>query len=121
MNREEFLKRREDILNECTDIQHKKSNDYANDDDVFQAFNLSRIAGISPEQGMFSRVLDKISRLGNIIAGKDMKVGEKSLDTVQDTINYLLMLQIQLELQSNMTIDPFEIKITKRQFKEIKR
>lgn len=97
MESKDFFKRRQEILDECTAIQVQKSNDYANDEDVFQAFELSKIAGISRSQGMFSRVLDKISRLGNIIAGKDMKVGEKSLDTIEDTINYLLMTQIELE------------------------
>lgn len=101
MNKEDFFKRRLEILEECTTIQEQKSNDYANDNDVFQAFELTSIAGITPAQGMFSRILDKVSRLGNILAGKDMVVGESSLDTIEDTINYLLMLQIKIEENEN--------------------
>jgi len=101
MNYDDFMERRRVILNRCTTLQEEKSNDYASEDDVFQAFEMSRIAGIEPVQGMFSRVLDKISRLGNIVSKKEMKVCERSLDTIQDTINYLLMVQIQLEENEN--------------------
>lgn len=94
INKEEFLKEREGLLNESSDIQRKKSNDYADDNDIFRAFEISRIAGITPQQAIFSRILDKVSRMANMINGKDMKVKESMRDTVLDLINYVLILQV---------------------------
>lgn len=106
-------------MDECTDIQYMKSNDYASDDNVFQAFEMSKIAGITPAQAAFSRILDKTSRLGNIINNKEMKVGESCLDTVEDMINYLSILQVLLEqVDKELEIEEFKHDYTEEKAKK---
>ena len=54
MKVDDFLKERYKILEESTNIQKIKSNDYSDKDDAFIAFKISKIAGITPEQAILS-------------------------------------------------------------------
>ena len=85
----------EKLFTECLETMKKKNHDYSGDnpEDPMKNFNLSaEVVGISPEQGMLIRIMDKINRLGTAFSGTDLKVKDESVqDTLSDAINYLAL------------------------------
>jgi hypothetical protein len=89
-----FINRFELIFNECLEILEKKNNDYSSDKDPMRNFTeIEKFLNITAEQGIFVRIMDKISRLGNALSNKEMKVSDESVeDTLKDLINYSAIL-----------------------------
>lgn len=92
MNRKQF---REDIAKTfaaCLLIVDKKNADYAGEHDPFENFNNSRLAHVSVPQAILVRIIDKISRIGNLMVRPAQVVEETMEDTIMDAINYLAIL-----------------------------
>ena len=85
----------ENLFQECLNTMKKKNNDYSGDnkDDPMKNFNLSaEVVGITPEQGMLIRTMDKLNRLGTAFSGIDLQVSDESeMDTIKDGIGYLAL------------------------------
>ncbi|MGC9046675.1 MAG: hypothetical protein ACP5IC_00965 [Minisyncoccia bacterium] len=98
MTTEEFIKSIENFFQRGVEIVKKKNKDYSGDDDPFKNFRKAEIVGASIEQGIMIRVMDKISRIGNLLATKDAAVKEETIqDTLVDCANYLAILNAYLE------------------------
>ncbi len=71
----------------------KKNDDYANSDNPFKNFESASVVGIGVERAILLRILDKLSRIGNLIDKPPAVVDETMDDTIVDAINYLAILK----------------------------
>ena len=79
-------------------IMKAKNADYSGKEDDLSNFKTSAtIAKISVEQGLLVRIMDKMSRVGNLLT-TDAEVKSESIsDTISDAINYLAILNYALQ------------------------
>ena len=97
MSTAEFIASLENTFQTGLGIVKKKNADYANSTNPFKNFESASIVGLTPDRAILVRVLDKLSRISNLI-DKDPAVVEVSLeDTIVDTINYLAILKAYRE------------------------
>ena len=83
-----------ETFDKCYETMVKKNADYAGDSDPFKNFLNSKVVGVSPQRGVLVRLMDKMSRIGNLIEGKAAKVKDETVDdTIDDAINYLVILK----------------------------
>ncbi len=76
----------------------KKNADYGAYSDPFANFRTVQMLGITVEEGMLVRILDKIARINNLLT-RDPQVVEESIeDSLLDAINYLALLKAYREL-----------------------
>jgi hypothetical protein len=103
MTRGEFEKKAEKIFQDCLSISKGKQSDYCANADPFDNLRKSELCGASIEQGIFTRLADKFSRVGSLIkkmnsVGEGQRILDESLqDTLDDLINYTMLLKIYLE------------------------
>ena len=72
----------------------KKNADYAGNSNPYANFLNSKVVGVSPQKGILVRLMDKMSRIGNLIEGKNPMVKDETVDdTIDDAINYLVILK----------------------------
>jgi len=91
---ESFIKYQEDTFKKLIDLTKAKNNDYAGkDNDPFLNFKATEMIGnTSVEQGMIVRMLDKITRVTNLVK-HEAKVKDESIhDTLHDLANYSILL-----------------------------
>jgi hypothetical protein len=97
MTHEEFFKSIENTYKEGLEITRTKNHDYASNEDPFKNFSSASVVGITPDRAILVRVLDKLSRVSNLL-DKDARVHEESVnDTIIDAINYLAILKAYRE------------------------
>lgn len=95
--RELFIKSIEQSFKDCLDLIRKKNQDYAGVGDPFANFRNSEMAGVSIERGILVRVMDKISRISNLLERDAAVIDESLEDTLLDLINYTAILKAYLE------------------------
>ena len=79
----------------------KKNADYAGDSKSMRNFELSAdVAGISMSKGILVRLMDKMTRIGNLMDRPAMVADESIYDTIQDAINYSAILLHALNIES---------------------
>jgi len=101
MTQDEFFKSLSETFNKGLGIINKKNQDYANSTNPFKNFESASVVGVGVERAILLRILDKISRIGNLI-DKEAAVVEESLeDTIVDAINYLAILKAYRERNKN--------------------
>lgn len=89
-----------DFMIDVIEVMSKKNKDYTgNDDDNFAVFRRYRMIGITPEQGIMARMVDKLSRIANILNGKSPEAvdDETVRDTLRDMIAYSAILAAYIE------------------------
>lgn len=88
----------EERFENCLEILKKKNHDYSGDRDELFNFKLVEQLGIlSTEKGILVRMVDKISRLSTLL-DKEAHVADESIqDTLDDLINYAVILGYCLE------------------------
>lgn len=103
MNRTEFYTGITNTYKEAYEIIKKKTNDYASEEHPLHNLELiERLTeSIDRNAGIFVRMTDKFSRLGNLLFAKDDKeiqVSDESIDdTLLDIINYAAILRESLK------------------------
>lgn len=111
MDREAFVKNIEETYKLGVDIIRKKNTDYAAGSDPFKNFKLfdSLFEGVDLNKAnrvqlmIIVRVLDKISRICNLL-GKDAIVVDESVDdSILDAINYLAILRAHRKFDDKKT------------------
>jgi hypothetical protein len=81
---------------ECLNLAHRKNKDYSIENDAFLNFRHSEVVGVSPERAILIRIMDKITRISNLL-DKQATVSDETVDdTIKDTVNYLLILSAML-------------------------
>ena len=96
MNKRELFDLQISTFKECASILERKNQDYAGDvDDALANFKAVQLLGItSPVQGVLVRLTDKFMRVINVLkAGGAAVSTETAEDTINDTINYLIILK----------------------------
>lgn len=101
MNNQQFLKDIENTFKECLELVRKKNADYANFKNPFKNFESASVVGVDVKRAILVRVLDKISRISNLIEREAVVKDEKLEDTLLDCINYLAILKANIENESN--------------------
>lgn len=92
MTRKEFRKDIQKTFATALSIIDKKNHDYSGVSDPFGSFRNAAIAGVSVKQSLVLAVVQKISRLGNLLQRPAKVVTESMEDTIIDAINYLAIL-----------------------------
>lgn len=103
MTTNDFLISIEKTYTTCQSIVKKKNADYAGLDDPFKNFKNSEVIGISVEQGIMVRLMDKITRISNLLKREREVKDETIQDTIVDAINYLAILKSWTERNSDGT------------------
>ena len=79
----------------------KKNADYAGDASSMRNFELTAdIAGISMSKGILVRLMDKMTRIGNLMDRPAHVADESIFDTIQDAINYSAILLHALNIEA---------------------
>lgn len=106
MNRETHLKLLEEKMAKNLDVAKRKNSDYCGkneDDDPFKNFRLANTLSsgrVSVEDSIFTRLTDKVARVGTLL-GQDAQVVDESIqDALGDLSNYALILSNYLDSKS---------------------
>jgi len=97
MNREQFLKSIESTYTSGIELIKLKNQDYAGDSDPFRNFRSASVIGLTVEQGILIRMLDKLARIGNLLDRKEVVLDESLTDSLRDIANYAAILKAYRE------------------------
>ncbi len=75
------------------ELIQRKNADYATGSDPFQNFYSATVVGVAPDRAILVRILDKLSRVANLLDKKNAVLDESIEDTILDAINYLAILR----------------------------
>jgi len=92
-----FISSIQNTYEQGINLIRKKNADYANNSNPFKNFESAVMAGVSVERAILVRVLDKISRISNLLEKDRMVLDETLEDSLLDAINYLAILKARLE------------------------
>lgn len=83
----------------CLNMVKIKNNDYSGEKavDPFTNFRKSEAIGVRTEKGILVRMMDKMSRISNLIDQDAQVKSEKIEDTLEDLINYAAILKSYLK------------------------
>ena len=97
MKKDDFLKALTKNFEEGMNLMIKKNADYSDPEDAFANFKRSEIVGVGVERGMLVRIMDKVSRISNVLHATPEVKDESLEQTITDTMNYfnLLLTYIQ--------------------------
>lgn len=97
MDREQFIQSIAHTYSQGLDLVKIKNQDYAADQDPFKNFRTASMVNISVEGAILIRVMDKISRVGNLLQQEAAVKDESLEDALLDAINYLAILKAYRE------------------------
>ncbi len=100
MTREEYLAYHKAACEKMHAITTAKNNDYTgSSDDPFANFKIVEVYGVvNAEEGFFTRMSDKFSRLASFIKKGVLYVKDESIeDTLLDLANYCILLAAYLK------------------------
>jgi hypothetical protein len=95
--RDQFLIDLEQTYATALNIVRKKNQDYATSDNPFKNFENCTTVGVSPARGILVRVIDKITRVSNLLDKPNAVQDETIDDTILDIINYLAILKAMIK------------------------
>jgi predicted dithiol-disulfide oxidoreductase (DUF899 family) len=103
MKKQDFIEALKENFSEGLALMIKKNSDYANPKDSFANFKRSELVGVPVERGILVRIMDKISRIHNVLDATPEVKDESLEQTVIDTMNYfnILLTYIQQKEASN--------------------
>ena len=95
------------LFREALETMKKKNADYAGDPTSMRNFELSAdVAGIPMSKGVLVRLMDKMTRIGNLMDRVGRVADESIFDTIQDAINYSAILLHALRLEAEDATPP---------------
>ena len=92
MTKDELLGLYDVLTTECKDVLEKKGNDYSGDIDRLRNFKAVDIVKVHPVQGIMVRMIDKMTRMSELLTKKSKVVSESIDDTALDLFNYAFLL-----------------------------
>lgn len=106
MTRSAMLSSIEHTFKTALDIISKKNADYGADADPFRNFRTAEVLGLSVEKAILVRLMDKISRINNLLE-REARVSDESMaDTLVDSIAYLAILKAYRERDATPPQEP---------------
>jgi hypothetical protein len=99
MNQKELINSIESTFKLGIEIVRKKNVDYAcPETDAFKNFRSASIVGVDPKRAILVRILDKLSRVANLLDKQTQHVENESVtDTLLDLVNYTAILKAYIE------------------------
>jgi hypothetical protein len=100
METTELIKIAQDTFVACSDTLIKKNHDYSKGEDALRNFKLVEVMKLTDiATGIAVRLCDKFSRICNLL-NTEAKVKDEAIeDTIDDMINYLVLLKASLKEQ----------------------
>lgn len=92
MNKEQFIEFTRGTTARCLSLLERKNSDYGEKSDPFKNFRFSSVVGVDPKRAILVRMTDKMSRVSNLLDKPPAVVEESLTDTLDDLINYSLIL-----------------------------
>ena len=103
MLRVNFIESIRNTFTKGIELVERKNADYAGADNPFKNFESALVVGIPIDRAILVRVLDKLSRISNLL-GREAAVKDETIeDTLVDAINYLAILKAYLEDKDEKT------------------
>ena len=96
MTNDQFIKSIHDTFHEIESLVLIKNSDYANSEDPFKNFRSSEHVGVPIPRAILVRMMDKLSRISNLLEKEPSVAGEKLEDTLNDLIGYTAILKAYL-------------------------
>lgn len=88
-----LLQLHDELTKRARALIEKKNHDYSSAKDPLSGITACEIIGVPPYKGVLVRMLDKVSRLSNVLDKNQNKVYNETVeDTVLDIINYAVLL-----------------------------
>lgn len=87
-------------MDRAYEILCAKNKDYSEDSDPFKNFKAAELVGLTVEQALLLQMTNKLSRVGNLLMGKEIK-HESIQDTLIDLSNYAYILKAYLDQKEN--------------------
>lgn len=79
---------------DCLATMTRKNRDYGGTNhDPYANFRNANVVGVSVEQGILVRLMDKMSRIATLLEKDPLVVSESVDDTIDDAINYFAILK----------------------------
>lgn len=95
----------EKLFAAALETMKKKNQDYAGDASSMRNFELGAdIAGISMSKGILVRLMDKMTRIGNLMDNDPAVEDESVYDTIQDAVNYSAILLHALNIEAEKRV-----------------
>ena len=98
MTRDELLDQLTELAADRVALAGRKNQNYSGDDALANFTRIETISNgrITAAQGIFARLSDKFSRLGNLLFGEHDLVGEPLEGTLSDIANYADLMVVCL-------------------------
>ena len=106
-NQEDVVRTLEDTTNKLKSVLRAKGRDYSGEIDTFRNFKLSaELLKVDVKKVILSRLLDKVSRLCNVIDKGNSVKNETVEDTLDDLVGYVALLKtyIKKEQREHTTV-----------------
>jgi hypothetical protein len=98
--RKDLLKLHKTTTDECFRIIEVKNRDYGANSDALHNFRFVEQMGIPMAHGILTRLGDKLARIAKIVTTSETAVKDETVDdTIEDAINYLIILRAALNEQ----------------------
>lgn len=98
MNTQQFLASLEATYKYNLEVAKRKNADYAGEgNDPFANFKNSLVVRVPVDRAILVRIMDKISRVSNLLDKEAQVKDEAITDTIGDAINYLAILKAYIE------------------------
>jgi len=92
----------DDLFEKCHNVLVAKNKDYSGATDSLRNFKVSaEVSGVTMSQGILTRLMDKMLRVGNLIKNEAVVKDESIYDTLMDAINYCVILYAALQEERN--------------------
>lgn len=92
MNHEELIKFAEAEFKKCLEIMGNKNADYSKGEDALRNFHNVEMVRVNAKQGLMVRIVDKVTRIGNLLDSEARVKDESVDDTLRDLANYSILL-----------------------------
>lgn len=95
-----------ELFNAALETMVAKNSDYSGKATDMKNFRISaEVANVKMSQGILTRLMDKMTRVGNLLNKDEAAVkGESVYDTLQDAINYTAILYYAILIEDQEKI-----------------
>lgn len=92
MTQDALIQFADDSFKKCLEIMKAKNSDYSAGDDALRNFKTSLLVNLDPKAVLLANIVNKISRVGNLLNKPPAVTTEKIDDTILDLVNYSILL-----------------------------
>ncbi len=100
---EKYLMKAKDNCERAIEIMRAKSSDYAQINDPYANFRGSEYLGVNLKRGILIRIMDKISRINNLI-DREAVVEESVENDCLDVMNYINIVLMKFQEEHKLTV-----------------